>query len=208
MLNMYGVRIEESLEQQQYNASWRQQYEKEQERARGIAIERIRTGTATQSQIDQIQRDSSSGGALDPNRLNAERAAAIQQAEFEAKNAKRAQEQAAAAAAAEERRLYAERNMSYNDRQKAAADAASAAATAAVTASVQAAGAVPAARAATNSTNPQTPKETGAKVDAALKKHKADVAKAKKSVSKLKEKAKNKKSFAKGIAKMKKNRGR
>ena len=56
--------------------------------------------------------------------------------------------------------------------------------------------------------NPTTPKEVGTKVDAALKKHKADVAKVKKSVSKLKEKAKNKKSFAKGIAKMKKNRGR
>ncbi len=75
------------------------------------------------------------------------------------------------------------------------------------TAAVQAAAAVPDARAATNPTSQQTPKETGAKVDTALKKHKADVAKVKKGPSNLK--AKNKKAFAKGIAKMKKkNRGR
>jgi hypothetical protein len=129
---MYGVRIQESLEQQQYNANWRQQYEKEQERARQVAIERIRTGTATQANIDQIRRDSMPGGALDPAKLDAERRVAQQQADFEAKNAKRAQEQAAAAAAAEERRLTAERQMSRNDRLKAAADAAAAAAAAEV----------------------------------------------------------------------------
>ena len=136
MLNMYGVRIKESLEQQQYNANWRQQYEKEQERSRNIAIEAIREGRAHQAQIDQIRRDSSPGGALDPVKLDAERRVAQQQADFEAKNARRAQEQAAAAAAAateaENRRLTAERQMSRNDRLKAAADAAAAAAAAEV----------------------------------------------------------------------------
>lgn len=63
-------------------------------------------------------------------------------------------------------------------------------------------------RAAIIAVNKKANDEASKKLTDALNNRKSAVAKVKKSVSKLKEKAKNKKSFAKGIAKMKKNRGR